>query len=300
MNPNRVGASRFFHPPRTAGAGWLLVAPAGLVALLALASPSTAAQELQELPPDEAGALERLNSSPRHGEWVTMDAGRGDEVSAWVVYPERSDAAPVVLVIHEIYGLTDWIRAVADQAAAEGFIAIAPDLLSGKGPDGGDSRSLDRQDAVAAIRDLDRTEVSQRLMAAGEYAMALPAAAPRVASVGFCWGGEASFLLATAWPELDGAAVYYGTSPPTDALSAIEASVLGLYGGDDNRVNSTIPAAQDEMERLGKMYEPLIFDGAGHGFLRAQDGQDGANMEASREAWPRTIEFFREVLEGEG
>jgi carboxymethylenebutenolidase len=204
----------------------------------------------------------------------------------------------VVVVIHEIFGLTDWIRSVADQLAADGFIAIAPDLLSGKGPGGGGTSSLDGQGVGQAIRDLPRDEVNRRLEATAGYAMALPAAAPRVGSVGFCWGGTSSFELAVAYPELDAAVVYYGTSPATVSLAPIQAPILGLYGGNDNRVNSTIPAARDELARLEKPYEPVVFEGAGHGFLRAQDGQEGANMEATRQAWPRTVAFFKERLEG--
>lgn len=257
------------------------------------------AQASPELPADEESARDRLNQSPRHGEWVYYDAGSGDQVNAWVVHPERSDPAPVVVVIHEIYGLTDWIRAVADQVAAEGYIAIAPDLLSGKGPEGGGTAAMaDRQAVVQAIRELEEAEVDRRLRAAAEYATGLPSAAPRVATVGFCWGGSTSFRFATSWPELDGAVVYYGGGPATGSLSRIEAPVLGLYGGDDERVNSTIPAAEAEMDRLGKSYTPVLYDGAGHGFLRQQDGRDGANMEATRQAWPRTVAFFQEVLGG--
>jgi carboxymethylenebutenolidase len=265
----------------------------GAVALL-LAPPSLAAQSL---PSDEAGAVERLDASPRHGEWVTYAAGDGDEVTAWVVYPERSDPAPVVIVIHEIYGLTDWIRSVADQLAADGFIAIAPDLLSGKGVDGGGSATLDRQGAVAAIRGLDRDEVNRRLRAAADYGTGLPAASDRVGVVGYCWGGSSSFLLATHWDGLDAAVVYYGSSPATEQLATISAPVLGLYGGNDNRVNATIPDAAAEMERLGKTYEVEIYDGAGHGFLRNQPGQEGANRTATEAAWPRTVAFFRQYLD---
>ncbi len=252
----------------------------------------------QDLPPDEAGAVSHLDASPRHGEWVDFDAGDGDMVRAWVVYPERADPAPVVIVIHEIYALTDWIRGVADQLAAAGFIAIAPDLLSGKGPEGGGTESVDRQGAVALIRGLDPAEVTRRLKGAAAYATALPAATSSVGVVGYCWGGSTSFRVATEWPELEAAVVYYGGSPATETLSAVTTPVLGLYGGNDARVNATIPEAQAAMDELGKSYEVNIYDGAGHGFLRQQSGQDGANMEATRQAWPRTIAFFKEHLGG--
>ena len=250
----------------------------------------------QELPPDEEGALSQLDASPRHGEWVDFDAGEGDMVRAWVVYPERADRAPVVIVIHEIYALTDWIRGVADQFAAEGFIAIAPDLLSGKGPGGGGSESVDRQGAVSLIRELDPDEVTRRLKGTAAYATGLPAATEAVGVVGYCWGGSTSFRMATEWPELGAAAVFYGGSPAVEALSSIEAPVLGHYGGDDARVNASIPDAEAEMDRLGKFYEVNIYEGAGHGFLRQQSGRDGANLDATQAAWPRTIAFFREHL----
>ena len=157
----------------------------------------------QSLPPDEEGALARLNSSPRHGEWVTYDAGEGDMVRAWITYPERSDQAPVVIVIHEIFGLTDWVRSVADQLAADGFIAVAPDLLSGSGPNGGGSESMDRQASVTAIRTLDPIDVNRRLRAMAAYATALPSAGDQVGAVGYCWGGSTSFGLAVDYADLD-------------------------------------------------------------------------------------------------
>ncbi|HXY68645.1 MAG TPA: dienelactone hydrolase family protein [Gemmatimonadales bacterium] len=250
----------------------------------------------QGLPPGEDSATTRLNASPRHGEWISYDAGGGDSVRAWVVYPERADKAPVVVVIHEIFGLTDWIRSVADQLAAEGFIAIAPDLLTGKGPNGGGTASVDRQGAIALIQQLTPDEVQRRLRAAAEYAMAQPAALKVAGSVGFCWGGSTSFAFATSWPELRAAAVYYGTPPAEDAAARIRAPVFGFYGGDDARVTSTVEPARALMQRLGKRYEPHVYEGAGHGFLRDQAGRNGANLRAAREAWPATVAFLRESL----
>jgi len=252
----------------------------------------------QALPPTEDGAVARLDASPRHGEWVTFDAGGGDSVRAWLVYPERSDKAPVAVVIHEIFGLTDWIRAVADQLAAEGFIAIAPDLLSGKGPNGGGSASVDRQGAIALVQRLEPAEVQRRLRAAAAYAMALPAARPVAASVGFCWGGGVSFAFATSWPGLKGAAVFYGTPPDADAMARIAAPVAAFYGGDDARVTSTVEPTRAAMQRLGKRYEPHVYDGAGHGFMRDQMGRNGANLKAAQDAWPKAVTFLREAVGG--
>ncbi|GJQ19827.1 MAG: carboxymethylenebutenolidase [Bacteroidia bacterium] len=248
------------------------------------------------LPPGEEHAKQALEISPRHGEWVDVDVpGSTDRIRTWVVYPERRDKAPVVLVICEIYGLTDWIRAVADQLAEDGFIAIAPDLVSGKGPKGGGTESATSRDEVVRwIRELTTDEVLARLNAVRSYGIGLPAANGKTATIGFCWGGSQSFLYACLQPGLDAAVVYYGTSPDSARLAHLsKAPVLGLYGGDDARVNMTIEPAQKVLHALKKNYEVEIYEGAGHGFLRAQSGRDGANLRAAQKAWPRTIEFLR-------
>ena len=263
------------------------------------AVPAAAPAPAAALPPTEETAPDALNASPRHGEWVEVALPGSDvPINTWVVYPERSDSAPVVLVIHEIYGLTDWIRGVADQFAAEGFIAVTPDLLSGMGPDGGGTASLgERDNVVATIRTLEPDERTRRLNAVRTYALGIPAGNGRLGSVGFCWGGGASFAYAVDQPELNAAVAYYGTSPAEAAdYAQINAPVLGLYGGDDERVNATIPMAKEAMAGGGKSYEPIIYEGAGHGFLRAQEDRDGANKRATEQAWPRTVAFFREHL----
>ena len=259
-------------------------------------APATVAVANRSLPPDAEHALARLNSSPRHGEWAMVSVSPSDSVRAWVVYPERSTKAPVVVVVHEIFGLSDWIRSVADQLAADGFIAIAPDFLTMKqlptGPD-----SVVTQAAVAAIRTLDPAQIQREIDAVARYAMALPAAEPRYGIVGFCWGGGVSFTHATYAPSLGAAVVFYGVSPNTETLSMVKAPVLGLYGGSDARVNATIPAADTALRAIGKTYSPHIFAGAGHGFLRQQTGMNGANMTATQQAWPATIAWYRRYLE---
>ena len=217
-------------------------------------------------------------------------------MDAFVVYPERPDKAPVVLVVHEIFGLSDWVRATADQLAAEGFIAVAPDLISGKAPGGKGSRAVSADEARALIGALDPAEVVRRLNAVASYATRLPAAQPRYGVIGFCWGGGVSFNYATEQPGLGAAVVYYGTSPAAPALARIRAPVLGLYGGNDARVNATVGPAAEEMKRLGKSYEYTMFEGAGHAFARAQDGQSGANLKAIQQAWPRMVQFLRQNL----
>ena len=251
------------------------------------------------IPPGEAGAKAALESSPRHHECAEIAVpGKEAKVAAFVVYPERKDKAPVVIVIQEIYGLTDWIRAVADRLAADGFIAIAPDLLSGKGPGGGGTDKFGgRDDVVKAVRELKAPEVVAMLDAVSRYGRGLPAAKGKFATVGFCWGGGQSFHYATAQPDLGAAVVYYGTSPGPDSLGTIRAPVLGLYGGDDARVNATVGPAAAKMKELGKTFVAHTYPGAGHGFLRAQDDRDGANLTASRKAWPATIEHLKKYLE---
>ena len=272
---------------------WLTSA---LVTILGLAAGALATAQSAGLPPIEAGARAQLESSPRHGEWVTIDAGSGDTVDAFVVYPERAERAPVVVVIHEIFGLSDWVRSVADQLAAEGFIAIAPDLISGKAPGGKGSRAVGPDDARALVSALDPSEVTRRLNATAKYATSLPAARPRYAVIGFCWGGTASFAYATQQPGLGAAVVYYGTAPAKDALARITAPVLGQFGGSDMRVDATIPPAAAEMKRLGKAFTYTMYEGAGHAFARAQDGMNGANLKAIQQAWPQTIRFLKSSL----
>jgi len=251
------------------------------------------------IPPGEAGAKAALEKSPRHHEWVNIEVpGREGKVSAFVAYPERKDKAPVVIVIHEVFGLTDWVRGVADRLAGDGFIAIAPDMLSGKGPGGGGTEKFaSRDDVVKAVRDLSGTDVAAVLDAAGRYGKGLPAARDKFATIGFCWGGAQSFLYATVQPGLNAAVVYYGTSPASEALKAVKAPVLGLYGEDDARVNATVGPAEEKMKELGKTFITRTYKGAGHGFLRAQDDRSGANLEASRKAWPETIEHLKKYLE---
>lgn len=221
--------------------------------------------------------------------------GPSDSVRAWVVRPNRSGPAPVVLVVHEIFGLSTWIRGVADQLAANGYIAIAPDLIYGKTPLEADT--VTAQAATAAVRALNADDVQRQLEAVARYGMNLPSAQKEYGIVGFCWGGSTSFAHAVRSPAgLGAAVVYYGSSPDTTALSNVRVPVLGLYGGDDARVNATVPPAQDIMRRLGKTYEVHFFEGAGHGFLRQQDGRNGANLAASDKAWPLTLAFFRQHL----
>lgn len=248
------------------------------------------------IPPDAEHAKEALAKSTRHGEWVDVKLADGPALATWVVYPEKKEKAAAVIVLHEIFGATDWVRGVADQLAKEGFIALVPDLLSGLGPGGGGTDSLG-EDVTKVIRTLTPETVVARLDAVHGYAVSLPSANGKVGVVGFCWGGASSFNYATAQPKLKAVVVYYGT-PPADpaAYARIAAPVSGHYGGDDARVNATIPAAEADMRKAGKSYSAKIYEGAGHGFLRQQKERDGANLKAAEQAWPATVKFFRERL----
>jgi len=263
---------------------------------VAVADPASAWQGTPGIPAGAADAAARLANSTRHGEWVKVawDPGSADSLMAWVVYPETKKKAPVVVVIHEIFGLSTWVRGVADQLAADGFIAVAPDLLS-RVRGGPSSDELRSDSATKLIRGVTVPEINKGVAAAANYGMSLPAASKKYGVVGYCWGGSASFNHAVFNSSRLGAAVvYYGTSAPKDSMPRIQAPVLGLYGGNDARVNATIGWADTTMRELKKSYAYSIFDGAGHGFLRAQD--QPANLEAAKKAWPLTVEFFRKNL----
>jgi carboxymethylenebutenolidase len=250
------------------------------------------------LPADEASAKEVLDHSPRHGEYVDVKMADGTPIRTWVVYPERRNHAGVVVLVHEIFGLSDWLRAVADQLAREGFIAVAPDLVSGLGPGGGGTESAaSRDDVVKLVHSLTPEMTRARLDAVFNWAAKEPAGNGHLATVGFCWGGGVSFASAARRPGLKAAVVYYGVSPDSAMLQEVAAPVLGLYGGDDARVTSTVPAARKALAARHMHYEVHVFEGAGHGFLRQQGDRDGANRNATRQAWPLTLKFLKRHLE---
>jgi len=249
-------------------------------------------------------AARALKESPRHGEWVDIKMADGTALKSWVVYPERSTKAGVVLVIHDIRGMSDIARAVGDQLAQDGFIAIVPDFLSGKGPGGGGTDSLGAG-VGAAIQGL--TDVNARLDAAMAYGKTLPASNGKTGVVGFCWGGARSFGYAAAQPALNAAVVFYGEAPGSATagvsedvvatnLANVKAPVIGFYGGNDARINNTVPVTQAAMKKLGKSYETHTYEGAGHGFMGGQAGAGGANLKAAEQAWPLVIQFYRKHL----
>ncbi len=238
--------------------------------------------------PAQDWARAKVDKSPRHREWVTVKHDNRS-VETLVIYPESKDKTPVVLVIHEIFGMTDWVEDVADQFAAAGYIAIAPDLLSGMAPNGGRTPDFPAGTVGPAIGRLNPDQITADLSAAADYGLKLPAATKKLFVTGFCWGGGQTFRFATNRPDLAAALVFYGPPPAKETMGRIKAPVYGFYGGNDNRINATIPAATEAMKEAGKTYDPVIYEGAGHGFMRAGEAPDAneANAKARTEAWTR-------------
>lgn len=238
-----------------------------------------------------------LSASPRHQEWVQIKSG-SKTIHTFIVWPEKREKSKVVLIIHENRGLNDWARNMADQVAAEGYIAVAPDLLS----DFSDTykRTSDfptEDDAIKALGTLDQVSVTWDIIAVTNYAKNMAASNGKVVSAGFCWGGSQSFRLATATPDLSAALVFYGSAPANQAdLAKISAPVYGFYGGNDERINSTLPKTTEFMAASGKKFEPVTYSGAGHAFMRSGEDMNPmpANQAARGEAWERMKSILRE------
>ena len=254
-------------------------------------------------------AKQRLAKSPRHQEWVKVKNG-AREVNSFVVYPEVRNKATAVIVIHEIFGMSDWVQSLTDQLAEAGYIAIAPDLLSGMGPNGGGTSSLDRNGVGQAIQNLPPDQITADLNAVADYVSKLPAANGKIVVTGFCWGGGQSFRYATNNPKIKAAFVFYGPppaaadgTPDKAALAKITAPVYGFYAGNDARIDATLPKTIEAMKELNKTFEPVTYEGAGHGFMRAGEAPEPtdktaadyeknltawqANKKARDEAWAR-------------
>src|SRR5438874_5071092 len=282
-----------------------LAAPAGSFA---------ASQSNVALPPSNNAAKARLGSSPRHGEWVKVawEPGSSDSLMAWIVYPSTSSAqTPVVVVVNGVSGLSTWVRGVADQVAADGFIAIAPDLIS-RVRGGPSTVELSGDSARKLIADVNSAERNRGIVAAARYAMSQPSAAPRYAVIGYCWGGS------TVWGHavnggttgFVGGVAYYGLPymngvvPNADSLAKITKPVVLLSGSKDARIGAAMPAVDSMMKALGKSYVGVNYPGAVHGFLRAQNDpkaqrdetEEQANLAATKDAWPRTLDFLRRNL----
>jgi carboxymethylenebutenolidase len=241
-------------------------------------------------------AKARLDTSPRHHEYVPLKHG-DRTVQAFVVYPEVKTKAPVVILIHEIFGLSDWAKEMADELAGQGFIVVVPDLLTGFGPNGGGSSAFASQDdAVKAVSGLDPAVVNADLDAAADYGKQLPAGNGKIASVGFCWGGGKSFAFAAHRKDLSAAFVFYGPGPSD--VTTITAPVYGFYAGNDARIGATIPATTAAMKAAGKKYDPVTYEGAGHGFMRAGEDPNNTvpgNKTAREQGFTRLVTLIKEM-----
>jgi carboxymethylenebutenolidase len=287
-------------------------------------------------------AKANLAKSPRHGEFVTIHEPSGRDLQAWVVYPEVKGKAPVVVMIHEIFGMSDWAREMADELAGAGYIVVEPDLLSGLGPakamaetqsslhmvlaayepqqapqqyhgdhpimqdaqqqsgapyvpaTPGGTSAFPPDQVTRAVSSLPDPQVLADLDAAADYGKKLPAASGKLYVAGFCWGGGKTFLFATHRHDLSGAFVFYGPPPSADLMKNITAPVYGFYAGNDARITATVPKTQDTMKSLGKTYEPVTYDGAGHGFMRSGEAPDAnaANSAARQAGFKRLVELM--------
>jgi len=228
-----------------------------------------------------------------HGEWIYVKKrGQTDSVRAYVAYPERKDRAPGVVVIHEIFGLSDWEPTVADRLAKSGYVAIVPDLLSSKygrtpaDPDSG--RKL--------VAQLEPSRITADLDASVDYLNQLSAVKTgSICVMGFCWGGGQSFRYATNNPKLKAAVICYGQPPEHDALERIETPLLGVYGENDARIDASLPDVAGRLKALGKSFTYQTYPGTGHGFLRpGREGSDGPQVE---KAWRNILDFFKKELD---
>jgi carboxymethylenebutenolidase len=260
--------------------------PLLLFAALIAGAPGASAQDW---------AKAKLEKSPRHREWVTIKHD-GRSVETFVVYPESKSKTPVVLIIHEIFGMSDWVQDLADQIAEAGYIAVAPDLLSGMGPNGGRTSDFPQDKITEAVSHLNPDQVTADLNAAADYGRKLPASNGKLFVGGFCWGGGQTFRFATNRPDLAAAFVFYGPPPDKDAMARINAPVYGFYAGNDARIGATLPDAIQNMKAAGKKFDPVTYEGAGHGFMRAGEAPDAneANRKAREESWKR----WKDLLAG--
>lgn len=284
--------------------GLLLLALAVSVSARAQTSPAAAPQgapqaaaytppKNDKIPPGDPYVDEALKATPRKGQWADIKLKDGTVLKSWVVLPAGSAKTGVVIVVHENRGINDWTRAVADQAAEDGFIGIAPDLLSGKGPNGGGTDAIPSTAIGQAIAGLTQSERNDRLDAAMAYGKTLPNSNGKTAVVGFCWGGGTVFAYAGAQPALNAVASYYGPIPDDATLSAIKAPILGLYGENDARITLSVQPAAEKMKTMGKTYEPHVYPGANHAFMHQRTEAD---YKAAEQSWPIVVAFFKDKL----
>jgi carboxymethylenebutenolidase len=236
-----------------------------------------------------------MDKSPRRREWVTVKHD-GRAVESVIAYPQSRDKAPAIVAIHEIFGMSDWVENVADEFAAAGYIAIAPDLLSGMAPNGGRTKDFPAAEGGGmggpvgqAIQKLPPDQITADLNAVADYCKSLRVCNQKVCVVGFSWGGGQAFRFATNRKDLTAAFVFYGNGPDPSAIPAIQAPVYGFYAGNDARINGTLPQTQEQMKAAGKFFESEIYESAAHGFMRSGEQPDAkdADKKARDAAWAK-------------
>jgi carboxymethylenebutenolidase len=269
-----------------------------LLALVVLSAGWLGANHSAGVPPKAITPQERLEQSPRHHEWVAMTTRSGRKVRAFLVYPEVETPVPAVVVIHENRGLNEWARSLADQVAETGFVALAPDMLSGKGPNQGGSQQFESADAArSAIYQLSEQEVHDTLDVTIDYARRSKATTDKVAVAGFCWGGGMAFDYATRNRNLAAVFVFYGRSAKEERMKDIQAPVYGFYGGSDFRITGQVPQVEVAMAKFNKTFEPVVYPGAGHAFMRSGEASDAdnANRTARNQAWQRWTQLLQSL-----
>jgi carboxymethylenebutenolidase len=244
-----------------------------------------------ELPAGTFTAHTTILDSKLRKEYVEIPYGE-IKLHTWVEYPDGQGNAPIVMVMQHGPGMDDWQRALADQLALQGFIAVGVDLHSGLGPNGGAYESFRGTDEVMrATARINQDEMQRRYKAAFEWAKKLPRWNGRSASIGFCMGGGNSFRFAGEVPEINAAVVYYGGNPSEEVMAKIKAPVLAFYGEEDARVTAGAEPAANAMKKLGKSFEYHVYPHATHGFLEFQDL--AGNPAATSDSWAKTIDFLK-------
>ena len=280
MGPSFKQSWNFHH-------GAIMRLSTALLTLVAIAFPVSA----------QDYSLKQLNVSPRHHEWVAIHVD-GRDVYCFIAYPENAKNSSVAIVIHENRGLTDWVRSFADQLAGAGYLAVAPDLLSGFDAEHsrtGDFKNPD--DARSALYNLDPNQITRDLLAVRKYASQIPSSNGKTVVIGFCWGGSQAFRFATDSKDISAALVFYGSSPDSGEIRNITAPVYGFYAGNDERINATIAETKELMTKHGKRYEFEVYQGAGHAFMRSGDDPEGSveNRKARDDSWVRMKRILSQI-----
>lgn len=241
-------------------------------------------------------ALKQLENSPRHHEWVEIQSG-DRIIHAFVAFPEVSTNTLAVIVIHENAGLTDWVRSFSDQLAERGFLVIAPDLLSSFDETNKKTSDFATGDAArAAIYKLEPGQITKDLEAVQTYITKEPSSNGKTAVMGFCWGGAETFRFVSNNNQVLAGLVFYGSPPKTyEEIEKIKVPVYGFYGGNDQRINASIPETEAWMKQAGKTYDYVIYPGAGHGYMRQGDSPSatGENLDAKNKSWERIVEILK-------